>query len=77
MAAFTRSVHPATQVEWGPLARFAPDVHYDTDVQPMGLAFIDPDGEAHIYVFDENGRQALLQQLTGGIILANGNGGVH
>ncbi len=29
----------------------------------------DPDGETHIYVFTEDGKQVLLRELTGGVIV--------
>lgn len=34
-----------------------------------GLAFIDNDGEGHVYVLTENGRQKLIAQLTGGVVI--------
>jgi len=36
----------------------------------MVLSLIDPDGERHMYVFDEAGRQRLLELLTGGVAVA-------
>lgn len=41
--------------------------------EPMGLAFIDPDGEMHVYVFTPDGKQNLMAQLTGGVILPDRN----
>lgn len=37
--------------------------------QPKGLAFVDSDGESHVYILSESGRQKLVAQLTGGIVL--------
>jgi hypothetical protein len=63
---------PRRQHPLGPtLTKLAPDVQLQNDSgeEPMGLAFIDPDGEVHVYVFTEDGRQNLLGQLTGGLVL--------
>lgn len=35
----------------------------------FGIAFTDLDNEAHVYVVDEAGKQALIQKLTGGVVL--------
>lgn len=37
---------------------------------PMALAFVDPDQEMHVYIFDDDGRKALIQMLLGtGLVL--------
>lgn len=38
----------------------------------MGLAFTDPDGESHVYVFTDEGKQNLIRQLTGGLVVPSG-----
>lgn len=79
MAGITRKVHMVTSVEWGPVDRFAPDLGIRLETEnggepeaPKALRFLDPDGEAHVFMFDESGRQALIKQLTGGLIVPKG-----
>jgi len=80
MAAFKRYVHPVSKPVWRPLAEIAPDMHVQAPptgqenghgrAAPMALAFVDPDQEMHVYIFDDNDRKALVELLTGGIVLA-------
>lgn len=75
MASIKRFIHPMSKPMWQPLAQVAPDVNFtlpaSTDGNgadppvPMGLVFLDPDQEMNIYIFDETGRKALIEQLTG------------
>jgi hypothetical protein len=76
----TRTVHLATSMTWAPMSQLAPDVQLqvetprggDPSLKPPevhGLCFADPDGVAHIYVLDDQGREALMKQLTGGLVL--------
>lgn len=88
MAAMARFIHPMSSIAWKPLSELAPDItikheqpvdatgngHKEEPETSMGLAFIDPDGETHIYVFDTDGKQKLLAQLTGGIVIPGGPG---
>ena len=37
-----------------------------------GLAFDDPDGEAHIFVMTDDGKQNLIRKLTGGLVVPTG-----
>jgi hypothetical protein len=80
MAGITRTIHPVSNFVWAPLAKIAPDMQlspapggngHSPDDPPQGLLFVDPDGETHIFVFGEEGRQKLLAALTGGIVLPN------
>lgn len=79
MASFKRYVHPISKPIWQPLAQVAPDLKVQAPPEgqngashapPMALAFIDPDQEMHVYIFDDAGRKALVELLTGGIVLA-------
>lgn len=79
MAGIVRKVHMVTSVEWGPVDRFAADLTIRTQPEnggepeaPKALRFLDPDGEAHVFLFDEDGRQALIKQLTGGLVIPKG-----
>jgi hypothetical protein len=77
MAGITRTIHPQSSVRYAPISQIAPDVQMRANVTPengageevQALAFIDPDGETHIYPLSEEGKQALLKQLTGGIVV--------
>ena len=79
MAGLSRTIHPASRHNFGPLATIAPDVSLRLPAaadgngggpeEPQALAFTDPDGETHVYLFDEAGKQRLVQTLTGGIII--------
>lgn len=79
MASIKRYVHPMAKPIWQPLKQLAPDINFQlpqtaesngsTAPVPMALAFIDPDQEMHVYIFDDDGRKALIEQLTGGIVL--------
>jgi hypothetical protein len=79
MNKMTRSVHPASFPKFGPMSELCPDLTleaHDNDgnkIDVLGLAFTDPDGECHVYCFDENGKESLIRQLSGGVIMpANG-----
>lgn len=75
MAALRRTVHPRADIGWAPLKQLCPDIKLELTrpdgktEEPWGLLFTDPDGEQHVYVFAEQGRQNLLRHLTGGLIL--------
>lgn len=72
MASLVRAIHVQANIRWAKLNLVAPDVglRFDgTDEEPMALAFTDPDGETHIYVFTDEGKRALLAQLTGGLVV--------
>ena len=82
MAGSTLKVHIVSNMRWAPLKELAgyiaddvaplvqPEVaNGDGPVIPMGLAFTDPDGEAHVYVLDDAAKQALVKKLTGGVVL--------
>lgn len=80
MASLKRYVHPVSKPIWKPLAEIAPDItlnipptaglNGDTAPIPMTLSFVDPDQEMHVYIFDDDGRKALIQLLLGtGLVL--------
>lgn len=79
MASIKRYVHPVAKPIWSPLKAVAPDLtlniqptageNGDSAPVPMALAFVDPDQEIHIYIFDDAGRKALVELLLGGIVL--------
>ena len=73
MAGFRRTVHPQADIVWGKMADIAPDIVVNqpdaNGSEAMGLAFMDPDGEQHVYVFSDLGRENLIRQLTGGVIV--------
>lgn len=82
MAGLTRTVHPSSNVRWAKLSELCPDIAVQPTEppngngepeEPMGLSFVDPDGEMHIYVFTPDGKQNLMGQLTGGVILPDRN----
>ncbi len=80
MAAISVHIHPYSNIRWGKYADLAGDIVRiglpDAAVgngappgEPLALAMTDPDGETHIYVFTEDGKQVLLRELTGGVIV--------
>lgn len=78
MASLSRHVHPKSSSRWARLSEIVPDMKIEfmptSDnggevEEPMGLAFTDPDGETHVYVFSEEGRKDLVANLTGGVHL--------
>lgn len=80
MASLKRYVHPQSKPIWKPLAEVASDISFtmpptaegNGDKAPvaMALAFVDPDQEMHVYIFDDDGRRALIQLLLGtGLVL--------
>lgn len=80
VAGLNRSIHPVANIAWAPLSQIAPDVgiHSTPAIEngdgkpeePMALAFTDPqDGETHVYVFTQQGKENLMRTLTGGIIV--------
>ena len=80
MASLKRYVHPQSKPVWKPLAEVAADISFTVPQTaaengasahvPMALAFVDPDQEMHDYIFDDDGRKALIQQLLGtGLVL--------
>jgi hypothetical protein len=74
MAGLKRTVHPQSNIVWAELKTLAPDIEIqiEGETEPMALGMVDPDGETHVYVFSETGREALLRQLTGGIVVPKG-----
>jgi hypothetical protein len=78
MAGITRKVHMQSNYAFDSIDSFAPylgirqppDGNGGEPVAPKALAFTDPDGETHVYVFSEEGRQGLIRALTGGIEIA-------
>ncbi len=80
MASLKRYIHPQSKPIWKPLAEVAADISFqlpptaagngDAKPVPMALAFVDPDQEMHVYIFDDEGRKALIQLLIGhGLVL--------
>ena len=76
MAGLTRKIHMVSGIEWGSIDRFAPDLGIRNESEnggepetPKALCFTDPDGEKHVYLFSEEGRVALIRQLTGGLVV--------
>lgn len=81
----SRHFVPNAQVAYGPLRELAPDIQaalpdsdgnarrpadeHDLPAPPMVLAFLTP-GESFLFHLDEHGRDALVQMLTGGVIVA-------
>jgi hypothetical protein len=79
MAGFTRKVHMVSKFEYGSIDQVAPDLGIRQQagdnggqVTPKALWFTDPDGECHVFVFSEEGRQALVRKLTGGLVVPKG-----
>jgi len=76
MAGFVRKVHPQAQIKWGPVKELVPDLEVTAQsmngagaAEVWALAFIDPDGETHVYLLDGGGKSALIAQVTGGVVL--------
>jgi len=75
----TVKIHVQAAFKYGPLEQLVGVLDVQASVrsangqeraQLFGLAMIDQaDGEAHVYVFTEEGKQALLRTLTGGIVV--------
>jgi len=42
------------------------------DVELRALQLADTDGETHLFVFDDGGREQLLKAITGGIVIPDG-----
>lgn len=78
----TRIVHTAFTFQAGDPGKLVPDLLISAQApQPLNgnppeppdltaLALADADGETHVYLFDAPGKQRLLQQLAGGLVLA-------
>lgn len=79
MSGLRRTVHPKSDFSYKPLSEVAPDLvvaqrppegNGGEPEQPMALVFTDiDDQEQHVYVFSDKGRQNLIRELTGGIVL--------
>jgi hypothetical protein len=79
MAGITRTttLHPGAGHKFGRAGEVLPDFNIraqpagngEGPVEPWILAFVDPDGETHAYVFDDAGKQNLVAALTGGVVL--------
>lgn len=54
MAGPTAKLHIVSDMSYAPLEQ---------------LAFSDPDGETHTYVFTDDGKQNLISKLTGGLVI--------
>jgi hypothetical protein len=71
----SRIVHPRANFVWGRIGELVPDLKVgavDEQGQPVefhALALTDPDGEVHVYLFNEEGRQKLVAALTGGVVI--------
>lgn len=69
----TRVIHNGFNVAYAPMSQLAPDVAIasleDGTKDPKALMFIDPDGECHVYALDEGTRTALIESLTGGVVV--------
>lgn len=80
MAGFTRKVHMVSKFEYGSIDQVAPDLGIRSQPDgnggggeaPKALWFTDPDGETHVFVFSDEGRQALIKKLTGGLVVPKG-----
>lgn len=83
MAGATLKVHLVSEMAFKPLEELVGFLAEDAvamvgpgeDGQPQklyGLAMNDPDGEAHIYVFSDAGKQRLIGKLTGGLVIPTG-----
>jgi hypothetical protein len=75
MAGANIRIHPEANIRWGNFKDLAGDLiqaRSADDSEVFGLAMTDPDGETHVYIFSEEGRQNLMQQLTGGIVIPLG-----
>lgn len=66
-----RTVHPSASISFAPLAMLCPDItitdnsNGDTQVGTQALCFVDPDGEAHVYVLNDEGLKGLRAMLSG------------
>jgi hypothetical protein len=79
MASINIHVHPHSNFAFAPLEELVGvldiketnvDDNGTGEPEPVkGLAFIDGDGEGHVYVLTERGRQKLIAQLSGGIVV--------
>lgn len=78
MAGIDVKLHPFANFAFKPLGELIGVVHVEAagsgenggqPQPPKGLAFTDPDGETHVYVFTEEGRANLVAMLTGGIVI--------
>lgn len=81
MAGLEITFHPSADITWAPLAELigvlkiqvkaAVDENGErAELELYGLAFTDPDGETHVYLFTDEGKRSLITQLTGGIHIA-------
>jgi hypothetical protein len=64
----TRTVHVDSKIKYAPMTELCPDmiISLPSGETAMGMAFIDGDGEQHVYVFSEDGKADLLKQMNGG-----------
>ncbi len=77
MSRLKRVVHPQTTFAYGLLSQLAADIVARDEsgaTVPNALAFVDPDGETHLYILDDAG-VARLRQMLSGLVIAD-NGGV-
>lgn len=82
MAGMKLDIHPQFAFDYGPVNRFVPpgieiqlaaDAGGGQPAEPNALTFVDPDGEAHVYVMSDETKKKLMAVLTSGIVVA-GNG---
>lgn len=83
MAGTTLKVHVVSRVRFKPLEELAGFIAADVEqlyaaanasngkgpTKLYGLAFIDLDDEAHVYVLDDAGKQSVVEKLTGGVVV--------
>lgn len=79
MAGVSLRIHPMTTWRWGKLEEIAgtavtmqvddPQANGDPNAELFGLCCTDPDGEIHVFACTEEGKQNLIRQLTGGVIV--------
>lgn len=78
MAAIALRIHPQTTFRYAPLEELTGDVVRLTAVSPegngqpvelFGIACQDPDGEINVFAIDDDGKRALIQQMTHGVIV--------
>jgi hypothetical protein len=73
----TIHVHPRAKFQWGEGDELAPGFGIDArdadgaKVPVYAVKFSDPDGEEHVFLFSEDGKERFVAAATGGVILAD------